>query len=583
MPKKKVEIIEPTVLNAKGKTKLNVCAYARVSTDSNEQKDSFINQQKHYENMIKSNDSYNYVGVFADEAISGTTDKRPNFQRMIKMAEQGHIDLIYTKSISRFSRNAADLLRYCEKLKNLGVDIIFEENGLRLLDTTGSLMLTILGAVAQMEVENTSAHVNWTLRKKMENGEFVGQAAPLGYDVVDNQLVINETEAEIVRYIFRRYLEGIGGSRIAQELQSMGAKTKRGNNVWNTSTVLGIIKNEKYTGLFVQGKTYTVNPIGHKRKDNNGEVRSYRIDNHHEAIISLEDWEKAQSITEGRCVSYADGRRRGTTSNYQFSVFTSKLVCAYCGKKYVRRKVHAGTKYEKVIWNCSTKCKQGKSSCPKSKPIEEDFIKQSVVMMIKDLIDDTNAVCYLSNEKLDLLLKQAEKNKDIIEEQIIKCQRSIEMKKKKKVKLLDLLLDDTITEEAYNLRLSDIEKDLLSSQELLNNLKSMINIENIKSSTSSQISRLINAGKSEGFNEELFNYIVARIVIGGLRSDGVDDPNSLHYELNVDNLNTDMVIKFDKEGNLVYTMSSNMDEIIDDESIDDNDNSLCSLYSDKTR
>lgn len=533
--------------------------------------------------MIKSNDTYKYVGVFADEAISGTTDKRPNFQRMIKMAEQGYIDIIYTKSISRFSRNVADLLRYCEKLKNLGVDVIFEENGLRLLDTTGSLMLTILGAVAQMEVENTSSHVSWTLQKKMEKGEFVGQAAPLGYDVVDNQLVVNETEAETVRYIFRRYLEGIGGSRIAQELQSMGAKTKRGNTIWNTSTVLGIIKNEKYTGLFIQGKTYTVNPIGHIRKDNNGEVRRYRSKNHHEAIISLEDWERAQAITESRCSSYADGRRRGTTKGYQFNVFTSKLVCAYCGKKYVRRKVHAGTKYEKVVWNCATKCKQGKSCCPKSKPIEEDFIKQSVVMMIKDLIDDTDSVFYLSNENLNLVLKQSEKNKDIIGEQVIKCQKSIDMKKKKKVKLLDLLLDDTITEEEYNLRLSDIEKDISSSQELLNNLTSMINYEDIKSSTSSQISKLINEGKAEGFNEVLFNYIIERIVIGGRRYDGVDDPKSLHYELEVDNLNTDMVIKFDKNGNLVYTMNCNMDEIIDEESINGDDNFLCSSYGDNAR
>lgn len=152
--------------------------------------------------MIRSDPNNNFVGVFADEAISGTTDKRPNFQRMIKLAEQGYIDVIYTKSISRFSRNVADLLKYCEVLRNHGVNLIFEENGLKLLDSTGSLLLTILGAIAQMEVENTSDHISWTLQKKMESGELVGQPNPLGYDIVNSQLVVNEEEAEIVRYIF---------------------------------------------------------------------------------------------------------------------------------------------------------------------------------------------------------------------------------------------------------------------------------------------------------------------------------------------------------------------------------------------
>ena len=575
MTKKKVTIIEPMVLAEKGKKKLHVCAYARVSTGSDEQKDSFINQKKYYETMIKANPDFNFSGVFADEAISGTTDKRPNFQRMIALAEQNLIDVIYTKSISRFSRNVADLLKYCNLLKDHGVDVVFEENGLRLLDTTGSLMLTILGAIAQMEVENTSDHVNWTLQKKMESGQLVGQAAPLGYDVVENHLVINEDEAEIVKYIFRRYLEGIGSSRIAKELQDMGAKTKRGNTSWNTTTVLGIIKNEKYTGVLLQGKTYTVNPIGHVRKDNKGQVRSYRTEDHHDAIISLEDWKKAQEITDSRCLSYADGRRRGTTKNYQFNVFTSKIVCAYCGKHYVRRKVHAGTKYEKVVWDCSTKCKCGKDKCPHSKPIEEDFIKQSVVMVTKDLIDDTDSIFYLSNGKLNDLLKQSSKNKGKIEEQIAKCKRNVESKKKKKVKLLDLLLDDTITDEEYNSRLSEVNKEIESTQNLLNELASMVKYEEAKCNSSSHISKMISEGKAECFSEELFNYIIDRIVIGGQRSDGIDDPRSLHYELNTYNLCTDMIVKVDENGVLRYTMDRNIEGIVFDEG---NTDSLCSSY-----
>ena len=164
MKKKEVVVIEPTKTYNDEKKQYNVAAYARVSTGTIEQKESFDNQRLYYEDKIKSNPNYNFIGVFADDAISGTTDKRPDFQRMIKLAEQGCIDIIYTKSISRFSRNVADLHKYCKILKDNNVNLIFEENNIELLNSAGTLMLTILGAVAQMEVENTSAHINWTLQ-----------------------------------------------------------------------------------------------------------------------------------------------------------------------------------------------------------------------------------------------------------------------------------------------------------------------------------------------------------------------------------------------------------------------------------
>ena len=590
MTKKKVEIIEPIAKTTSIGRKLNVAAYARVSTGFVEQKDSFENQKRYYEQMIKSNLQYNFVGVFADEAISGTTDARPEFQRMITLAKNGYIDIIYTKSISRFSRNVKDLLDYCKDLKDHGVDVVFEENGLRLLDSTGSLMLTILGAVAQMEVENTSAHVQWTMNKRMEEGKLVGQPNPLGYDIVDGKLVVNEKEAEIVRYIFKRYLEGIGCSRIAKELHAMGAKTKRDNSNWCSTTVMGIIKNEKYIGTLLQGKTYTVDTVEHKRKDNKGEARFYKLPDNHEPIISVEDWEKAQEITDSRCISYVDGRKKGTTNNAKLNTFTSKLTCAYCGKNFVRRKVHAGTKYEKVVWKCTTKCKQGAANCPHSVAIEEDFLKKSVVLMIKDLIDDDGSMFYLSNNKLNSLIKQSEKKKDKIEEQIIKCQRSIEATKKKKSKLLDKYLEDRITEQDFNEHSQSIDNEIASSNKLLEELTSIIGRENKKDNSVIQISKLINEGKAEGFSEELFNLIIDRIKIGGKRIDGVDDPRSLHFALNAFNLETGMITKVDENGVLRYTTDSDMSDMIienddntDDKSVENCENVMCSLDCDNTR
>lgn len=579
MPKRKVEIIEPIAQRKEQKQKYNVAAYARVSTGSEEQIDSFVNQQKFYEEKIKANPDYNLVGVFADEAISGTTDKRPNFQRMIRLAEQGLIDIIYTKSISRFSRNVKDLLSYCEILKDHGVNLIFEENGIELLNSSGSLLLTILGAVAQMEVENTSDHINWTLKQKMEKGELVGQANPLGYDIVNKQLVINEEEAETVRYIFQRYLEGVGASTIAKELGRMGIKTKKGNSAWHTSTVMGIIKNEKYTGELIQGKTYTVNTIGHKRKDNHGEARQYKLENNHEAIISVEDWKKAQAITDNRCISYVDGRRRGTTQNSSQSDFTSKLVCAYCGKHFVRRKAHAGTKYEKIIWKCTTVCKDGRAKCPNSvAAIEEDFIRQSVVGMIKNLIDDKEAMFYLSNEQLRKLLKQSDKKKDKLAVEIDKCKNAIKLKTKKKAKILEMYLDEKITEEEFDKQRADIDEEISSMQKWLNDLETDINIENITNNTSIQVNKIVDEGGADTFNKDLFELLVNKIVIGGKRSDNVDDPKSLHFELNPYNLSTDLQ-RTTKNGMIHYTFDNSLEEVLRKDALSDkkketsNDNS----------
>ena len=567
MSESEVIIIEPTKSKQELHRKYNVAAYARVSTGSSEQKDSFDNQKKYYEAIIKNNPAYNFVGIFADEAISGTTDKRPQFQRMIRLAEHKKIDIIYTKSISRFSRNVADLLNYCKLLKKHGVNLIFEENGIELLNTTGTLMLTILGAVAQMEVENTSDHVNWTLQKKMEKGELVGYATPLGYDNMNGKLVVNEEEAKTVRYIFKRYLQGAGATIISRELEKIGAKTKRNGTSWSVGAVMNIIKNEKYTGTLLQGKSYTVDPISHERKSNRGEVKSYLRNNDHEAIISLVDWDKAQKIIASRSVSHADGRKRGTTQNSKQNVFTSKIVCAYCGKNYVRRKTHPGTKYEKIIWDCSTAIKSGKASCPKCKAIEEDTIKQAVVGMIQDLIkNDDNCIFYLTNEKLSELLKQSERNKDRLHEKIEQYQKGLDSKNKKKSRLIEMRSDDVITAEDFTARIARVNEEINSIQELLDELTSDIEYEDEKSKNSTQICKLISEGKAEGFNEELFNLLVNKIRVGGLRyEDHVDDPKSLHVELNTYNLDTDMRSKVE-DGVLRYTMDfDDMEEAVAEE------------------
>ena len=572
---KTVEVIEPTIRDDKTICKKKVAAYARVSTDIGGQKDSFENQKKYYEQMFQNKPDITFVGVFADEAISGTTDNRPGFQRMISLAECGMIDVIYTKSISRFSRNVADLLSYCKRLKDNGINVIFEENSINLLSEQGTLMLTILGAVAQMEVENTSAHVNWTLQRKMQNGEYVGCANPIGYKMVDGQLVIDEEEAKTVRYIFRRYLEGVGCKTIAKELHSMGVKTRRGNDIWYESSVSIILKNEKYKGDLIQGKSVTVNPIGRVRKKNHGEGKMYRIKDDHDAIITEEDWNRAQEIMNQRCVSYVDGRKRGTTRNSKQNAFTSKIMCGYCGRNYVRRMTHSGTPHKKVIWNCSGYCKLGKEACPNCKAIDEEYIKKSIVGLIKNMIDDQDCMFYLSNDRIEQALTQFQTQTDKYREQIKLYQNNLEQKNRKRQKLIDLYLEDEIDKAEYMEKLEVTDHEIKMIQQTIDQVNNRIGEEKVKSNSIQQIQKLINEGSAEGFNETLFDLFVERIIVGGKRSDGKDDPRMLHYELKAYNLCTDM------ECELIEGVPHYIEKKRDDVARDD-DNNAYSLYNDYT-
>ena len=227
--------------------RLRVAAYCRVSTDSEDQKNSYNSQMQHYTEYINSKAEWTLAGIYADEAITGTqTKKRENFQRLINDCLNGEIDMIITKSISRFARNTLDTLNYVRMLKEKNVAVFFEEENINTLTMDGELLLTILSSVAQQEVENISANVKKGLKMKMQRGELVGFQGCLGYDYhpETKSITINQEEAKVVRYIFERYNEGMGCFVIAQELEKMGYKTKRGNTTWAESTVMGILKNE---------------------------------------------------------------------------------------------------------------------------------------------------------------------------------------------------------------------------------------------------------------------------------------------------------------------------------------------------
>lgn len=313
--------------------------------------------------MIQKNAEWIFAGIYADEAITGTqVTKREDFQRMINDCMNGEIDMLITKSISRFARNTLDTLKYVRMLKEKNIAVYFEDEKINTLTMDGELLLVVLSSVAQQEVENISANVKKGLKMKMKRGELVGFQGCLGYDYhpEDKSITVNEEEAEIVRYIFNRYIEGAGGSVIGQELENLGYLTKYGNSTWVPTTVLGIIKNEKYKGDILLGKTFTVDPISKRRLENLGEDDQFYIRNHHEPIISEEVFDKAQEILNRRSknrgkIGDGNSKREKYSRKYAFSCL---LECGFCGGTLTIRRWHSGTEYNKVIWQCVTSTKK---------------------------------------------------------------------------------------------------------------------------------------------------------------------------------------------------------------------------------
>lgn len=362
-----------TILQAKTKpiVKKKVCAYARVSTNSNSQEDSLENQTTHYRNKIEADPEYEFVGIFADSGYTGTKANRPGFQQMITDCREGKIDLILTKSISRFARNTTIVLEYVRELKLLGIEIHFERENIRTLSKDGELMLTVLSSFAEEESRSASENVKWRFHKKFEQGELlINTKRFLGYDKDEyGDLVINRKEAEIVGYIFEAYLSGKGTHRIAKELNKTKTPTVTGGK-WYDTTILAILKNEKYKGDAWLQKTYTPNYLTKKKKRNTGEVDYYYIEDNHSAIVSREIWETVQ-------IKLKENRRNKEHSQVR-NKYSGLLVCSKCGCNLRRRVWNSGKPCQKVVWQCSNYIKYGKDACLGTSVSEEELNKLNI-------------------------------------------------------------------------------------------------------------------------------------------------------------------------------------------------------------
>ena len=367
------------------KRKIRVAAYARVSTDSDEQLLSLETQKAHYEEYIKSCPDYEFAGLYYDEGISGTKiTKRDELQRLLKDCEDGKIDRVITKSISRFARNTADCLEMVRRLSQLKISIYFEKENIDTDHMSSELMLSILSSIAESESRSISENSKWSVKRRFENGTFIISCPPYGYENKDGKMVVVPEEAEVVKDIFRMSLSGMGCHRIAKVLNDRGFKTKR-NGIWHASSVEGILKNEKYTGDVILQKTFTDESFN--RHVNYGEEDMYLHKNHHEAIISHEDFDKAtEAMRQRKSEKGIVDENEKYLKRYCFS---GKLVCGKCGGTFKRR-THYLPSGSYIAWSCATHL-DNKEAC-EMKYVEDEQIKVAFIRMMAKLHAGQDAV-----------------------------------------------------------------------------------------------------------------------------------------------------------------------------------------------
>ena len=347
----------------------NVCAYCRVSTNIPHQKGSYESQLEYYENMIRSKADWNFVGIYADYGKSGTKEKgRTDFMRMLEDCEAGEIDIICTKSISRFARNTVECIQVVRKLKEMHIDVYFEKERIHTLPEKSELLLSIYSSVAQAESESISSNQKWSIQKRFLNGTYILPNPAYGYCTNANGLLeLDQKQAAVVRFIFDEYLEGNGIWRIAKSLNEQKIPTKTGKAAWLGGAIYIILKNSVYTGDLLLQKTYSEDIVPFVRRKNNGEYRQVLIENDHEPIVTHEEYEAVQRMLKQKAKVKKAGKEEQLEEH---SEFKGKVICGICGSSYNRQVKKGRTGKSNITWSCARRI-QTKDLC------ENDIIKES--------------------------------------------------------------------------------------------------------------------------------------------------------------------------------------------------------------
>ncbi len=451
--------------------KKRVCAYARVSTDKDDQANSYESQCRYFTEYIKQHNDWDFAGIYADEGMTGTsTKKRENFRRMIIDAENGLIDLILTKEVSRFARNTVDTLTFTRELKKRGIYVIFLNDNINTQDNDGELRLSIMATIAQDESRKTSERVKWGQKRRMEQGVVYGRDM-LGYTVRGGKLYLNEEEAEIVRLIFHKFTdEGKGTHVIASELREAGIRPMRVKE-WSNTVILRLLRNEKYVGDLCQKKTYTPDYLSHEKKYNRGAEEKVYIRDHHPeiAIIDRDLWDRTQAELERRSPS---PETKSKHSNRYWC--SGKLWCGECGGRFISRSKHLVNGGNYKAWRCWEASKHG---TPKNDPYGNP-----VGCIGKSINDRTLRV--LTTYAVNLITTNKEQIKHDLMQSIRKVvlmpqktvdkhrlEDEIEKLRKKKIRIIDLAADGMISaadmkaqNEVYTVQIAELTSRLTEAE-----------------------------------------------------------------------------------------------------------------------
>lgn len=507
----KVRIIPANPQTAENRNpyqQLRVAAYCRVSTEQEEQQNSYQVQISYYTDLINRKKEWTLVKIFADEGISGTqAKKRPEFLKMIRMCRQQKIDLIITKSISRFARNTVDCLEYVRQLKDLGIGVIFEKENLNTLTMTSEFMIALYGSFAQAESESISKNVSWGKQKAYAEGKVSFQYAKLlGYKKGANgKPEIVPEEAETVRMIYDLFLDGLSFTRIKKALENQNLLTATGKKIWSESNIKSILKNEKYVGDALLQKTFTVDCISKKVQKNNGERPMYLVTNHHDPIIDRDTFNRVQQElarrTSKRKISDKTITEQGKySSKYALSEL---LICGHCGTPY-HRCTWTSCGRKQIVWRCISRLEHGKKYCTDSPTIHEEPLQMAILSAVNEYLDCREEIAKILKANIGSVLECQGQQK------IINLENRLKELDKARNDIISLITSGGCDEDKMDSEFAKIYAEEQSVNEQLAELKKKAEIS---ADTQDKIDRAMEMIEHEKFEIEVFDNVIIRKLI----------------------------------------------------------------------
>lgn len=487
---------------------LRVAAYCRVSTEQEEQQNSYQVQIAYYTDLINRKKEWTLAGVFADEGISGTqTKKRTEFNRMIRMCKNKKIDLVITKSISRFARNTVDCLEYVRQLKDLGIGVIFEKENINTLTMTSEFMIALYGSFAQAESESISKNVSWGKEKAYREGKVSFQYKYLlGYKKgADGKPEIVPNEAETVRSIFSLYLDGYTLHNIAQTLMNQKRTTATGKSEWSKGEIQRILKNEKYVGDALLQKNFTVDCITHKVVKNNGERPMYLITDHHTPIIDRDTFNRVQQeIARRNSKRKISDQTKTEQGKYSGKYALSELlICGHCGTPY-RRRIWTKNGKKQVVWRCISRLEHGKKYCPDSPTIKEENLHRGIIRAINNYYSCRDDIVRILKANIGSVLECQG------QEEILSIEKRLKEIDQARTDLVGLIVSGGCDEDKLD---SEFAKLYAEEQELSERLEMLKSQNKTSAETQQKLDKVTEMIEHERFELEAFDNVLIRKLI----------------------------------------------------------------------